>query len=76
MADDEQEKVIAEQAAKFASHAHQRNRRKQPRQSGYSGALGDLSLAPEVVDDMERAINEAFEQIEEEQEVHHEQSAS
>lgn len=57
-----QEELIERFAAQFRARAAQHKRR--PRQPGYSGPLGDVFLPAEVVDDMEAAINDAFEQVE------------
>ena len=69
-----QEELIEQLAAEFRAHAAQR---KLPLdQPGYSGSLGDVFLPDDVVDEMEAAINEAFEQVEEESDEQHEQSIS
>jgi hypothetical protein len=69
-----QDELIEQLAAEFKKRAAQRKLR--PAQPGYSGSLGDVFLPADVVDEMEAAINEAFEQIEEESDEQHEQSIS
>jgi predicted RecB family endonuclease len=59
-----QEELIEQLAVEFKKHAAQRKLR--PDQPGYSGSLGDVFLPDDIVDEMEAAINEAFEQIKEE----------
>ncbi len=62
-----QQDLLDQYAAEFKAHTQQRNRMKRPKQPGHAGPLVDVFLPAEVVDDMEAAINEAFEQITEEQ---------
>ena len=69
-----QEELIQRLADEFKKHAAQRKSR--PTQAGYSGSLGDVFLPDDIVDEMEAAINDAFEQIEEESDEQHEQSIS
>jgi hypothetical protein len=69
-----QEELIEHLAEEFKKHAAQRKLR--PDQSAYSGSLGDVFLPDDIVDEMEAAINDAFEQIEEEPDKQHEQSIS
>jgi hypothetical protein len=58
-----QEELIEQFAAEFKAHAAQRNKTKRPKRPGHSGSLGDVFLPAEIVDDMETAINEAFERV-------------
>lgn len=62
MIDEEQ---IARQAAEFQAWLKSQPWWPlQPRQPGYSGPLPDVEFPPEMVDEMEAVINEAFEQVE------------
>jgi hypothetical protein len=58
-----QEELIKQLAAEFRKRAAQHKMR--PHQPGYSGSLGDVFLPDDIVDEMEAAINEAFEQVDE-----------
>ncbi len=58
--------LLEQYATEFASHARQRRRGKRPKGPGHSGPLVGVFLPADVADDMEAAINEAFERIEEE----------
>jgi hypothetical protein len=69
-----QEEMIKQLAEEFKKHAAQRKLHLD--QPGYSGSLGDIFLPDDIVDEMEAAINEAFEQIAEESDEQHEQSIS
>ena len=69
-----QEELIERLATEFKKRAAQHKRR--PGKPGYSGSLGDVFPPDDIVDEMEAAINEAFEQIEEESDEEHEQSIS
>ena len=67
---------IEHYAHAFQAHSRDRNKSRELEERGYSGALGSSDLAPEVVDQMEAAIVEAFESVEEERHEEHDQSAS
>jgi hypothetical protein len=58
-----QEELIEQLAAEFRKRAAQHKMR--PDQPGYAGSLGDVFLPDDIVDEMEAAINEAFEQVDE-----------
>lgn len=59
--------LIEQQAEAFKALLRSRGWPKKPDQPGFSGSLGDVFLPAEIVDEMEAAINEAFEQVETEQ---------
>jgi hypothetical protein len=69
-----QEELIERLAEEFKKHAAQRKLHLD--QPGYFGSLGDVFLPADIVDEMEAAINDAFEQVEEEPDEQHEQSIS
>ena len=62
------DELIEHYAAAFRARASKRNADKQPKQAGWSGPLGHADLPTELVDEMEAAIEEAFEQIGDEEE--------
>jgi len=66
MTEQEQQALIEQHAAAFKARVQQRSTFKEPKHDGYSGPLGDVFLATEIVDQMEAAIQDAFEQVEEE----------
>lgn len=53
--------LVEQQAVAFRALLLSRGWPKQPDQPGFSGSLGDVFLPPEIVDEMEAAINDAFE---------------
>ena len=61
------QELIEQQAVAFRALLLSRGWPKKPDQPGFSGSLGDVFLLPEIVDEMEAAINDAFEQVEQEQ---------
>ncbi|HLY32600.1 MAG TPA: hypothetical protein VKQ36_16380 [Ktedonobacterales bacterium] len=63
MSTPETQEVLERYAAAFRAHIQQRGQAL-PRQAGYSGSLGGVFLPPDVVDDMEHVISDAFEQVE------------
>ena len=65
MTEQEQQALIEHQALAFKARIQQRDTFKEPKRDGYSGPLGDVFLPAETVDQMETAIQDAFEQIEE-----------
>jgi hypothetical protein len=58
-----QDELIAQSAAEFKANSARRNQGRKPPEPGYSGPLPHVHLPPEIVDEMEAAINEAFEQV-------------
>ena len=59
-----EQELIEQQAEEFRALLLSRGWPKKPSQPGFSGSLGDVFLPPHIVDEMEAAINEAFEQVE------------
>jgi hypothetical protein len=60
------EEQIAQAAAEFKARAAKWKAEREPLPPGHSGPLNVEPLPEDVVDAMEAAINEAFEQVEEE----------
>lgn len=64
MLKEQEEALIAQQAAEFQAWLKSQTWWPlQPKQAGHSGPLIDVFLPPEQVDEMEAAIEEAFEQV-------------
>lgn len=61
------QEMIDRYAAAFKARTRDRTGAKKPPHVGHFGTLGPVFLPPELVDDMEVAIDEAFEHIEAEQ---------
>jgi len=59
----ETEALIQQQAEAFKARLRSRGLPTPPTEPGYSGSLGDVFLPADVVDEMERAIEEAFESL-------------
>ena len=57
----ETQELVQQQAAAFKARLRSRGLPTPPTELGYSGSLGDVFLPADVVDEMERAIEEAFE---------------
>ena len=54
---------VQQQAEAFKARLRSRGLPTPPTEPGYSGPLGDVFLPADVVDEMEQAIEEAFEFI-------------
>lgn len=80
MTEQEQQAQIEHYAAAFRARVQQRNAFrnafKEPGCDGHAGPLGDVFLPAETVDQMEAAIQDAFEQVEEEPQEENDRSAS
>jgi hypothetical protein len=64
MLKDQEEALIAQQAAEFQAWLHSQPWWPlQPPQAGYSGPLPKVDFPPQMVDEMEAAIAEAFERV-------------
>lgn len=64
MLQSQEEALIAQQAAEFQAWMKSHPwLPKQPKQPGYSGPLPHIDFPPEMVDEMEAAIEEAFEKV-------------
>ena len=64
MSQPQEDALIAQQAAEFQAWLKSQPWYPlEPPMPGHSGPLADVSLPPEQVDEMEAAINEAFEQV-------------
>ena len=58
-----QQELLSRYAEEYKERVRRRGEPKRPQRPGQSGPLEDVFLPPEIVDQMEAAIEEAFEQI-------------